>query len=154
MTCAPYQLRPESRGSIHIASNDARTSPKIRGNYLTAELDQQTLVKGLRLSRRICTHPALAQFRGEELLPGESIQLDADLLAFARESGSTLYHPTSTCRMGSDESAVVDTRLRVNGVAGLRIVDASVMPTLISGNTNSPTVMIAEKASDMILADA
>jgi choline dehydrogenase len=154
MTCAPYQLRPESRGSIHIASNDARTPPKIRGNYLTAELDQQILVKGLRLSRRICTHPALAQFRGAELLPGEGNQSDAELLAFARESGSTLYHPTSTCRMGSDESAVVDTRLRVNGVVGLRIVDASVMPTLISGNTNSPTVMIAEKASGMILADA
>jgi choline dehydrogenase len=154
MTCAPYQLRPKSRGSIHIASADVRIAPKIQGNYLSNEIDQETLVRGLRISRRICSHPALTQFRGEELLPGQSSQSDADLLGYARETGSTLYHPTSTCRMGSDKSAVVDTRLRVNGVGGLRIVDASVMPTLISGNTNTPTIMIAEKASEMILADA
>lgn len=152
MTCAPYQLRPESRGTVHIQSGEPRDHPKILANYLTAELDQQTVVASLRLSRTICEQPALSAFRGLELLPGKDLQSDDELLAFAREAGSTLYHPTSTCRMGSDPAAVVDSQLRVNGVSGLRVVDASVMPTLISGNTNTPTIMIAEKAADMIKA--
>jgi choline dehydrogenase len=154
MTCAPYQLRPESRGSIHITSPDPTVYPAIRANYLTAEIDQHTIVAGLRISRRICEQPALMAYRGPELLPGNDLQTDDELLAFAREAGSTLYHPTSTCRMGSDSRAVVDPRLRVRGVEGLRVVDASVMPTIISGNTNTPTIMIAEKAAEMILTDA
>jgi choline dehydrogenase len=154
MTCAAVQLRPESRGSIHIRSGAPTDKPVIRANYLSAEVDRQTVVSGLRLCRAMIEQSALDAYRGAELAPGGACQSDADLLSYAQNAGSTVYHPTSTCRMGSDALAVVDPRLRVKGVDGLRVVDASVMPTLVSANTNTPTIMIAEKGADMILADA
>jgi choline dehydrogenase len=154
MTCASVQLRPESRGSIHIVSRDHRVHPKIIANYLSTELDRITVVAGLRICREICAQPALSRYKGKELLPGAARHTDQELLQYAQAAGSTVYHPTSTCRMGADPTAVVDPRLRVNGVSGLRVVDASIMPTLISGNTNTPTMMIAEKAAAMILADS
>jgi choline dehydrogenase len=154
ITCGPHQMRPESRGTVHIRSADSSHHPVIHANYLTTELDQRTIVSGLRISRTIFAQSALQPYIAEELLPNSALRTDDELLAHARETGGTLYHPTSTCRMGSDDLAVVDARLRVHGIAGLRVVDASVMPTIISGNTNTPTIMIAEKAADMLLSDA
>jgi choline dehydrogenase len=148
------QLRPESRGSLRIKSADPTAPPEIRINYLATETDRTANVEGLKILRKILAAPALKPFVVEEAEPGAKVSSDADLLAFCRQRGSTVYHPTSTCRMGNDPLAVVDQRLRLRGLEGLRIVDASVMPDLVSGNTNAPVVMIAEKASDMILADA
>lgn len=151
LTTAPCQLRPESRGSIHIKSSDPTEYPAIKPNYLSDPLDQETIVAGLKWARKIVEQPAMAQYVGEELLPGKDVQSDEDLLEYARETGSTLYHPVGTCKMGNDPMAVVDAQCRVIGVEGLRVIDASVMPKLISGNTNAPTIMIAEKMSDMIM---
>jgi choline dehydrogenase len=148
------QLRPTSRGHVRIRSGDAREAPAMQPNYLSTELDCETTVAGLRLARDIAATEAMRDYTLDEYKPGPSARTDDDLLEFARDSGATIFHPIGTCRMGPDAAAVVDPQLRVNGVQGLRVVDASVMPTLISGNTNWPTVMIAEKASDMILADA
>jgi choline dehydrogenase len=148
------QLRPESRGSLRIKSADPSAAPEIRINYLAAETDRTVNVEGLKILRKILAAPALKPFVVEESEPGAKVSSDADLLAFCRQRGSTVYHPTSTCRMGNDPLAVVDARLRLRGLEGLRIVDASVMPDLVSGNTNAPVIMIAEKASDMILQDA
>jgi choline dehydrogenase len=153
MSCVPCQLRPESRGSIHLKSPDPQVHPSIRPNYLDAEVDQRTAVESLRFARRICEAPALDRYRSHELRPGPDVQTDDELLAYARETGSTIYHPVGTCKMGRDGLSVVDHRLRVHGVQGLRVVDASVMPTLVSGNTNAPAIMIGEKASDMIIED-
>ena len=154
MTCAPNQSRPESRGSIHLKSADPRAYPSIRANYLHAEIDRETTVASLRFARKIFQAAPLDPYRGSELAPGVDVQSFDELLAYAREFGSSIYHPVGTCKMGRDASSVVDPRLRVHGVKGLRVVDASVMPTLVSGNTNAPVIMIAEKASDMILEDA
>ena len=156
LTLAACQLRPESRGTVHIRSNDAFAPPAIRPNYLSAQLDRDTIVAGLRWGRRIAAQPALAAYIDHELLPGPAAAGDAELLAYVREAGSTIYHPVGTAAMGraDDAGAVVDPELRVRGVHGLRVVDASVMPRLVSGNTNAPTIMIAEKASDMIRATA
>lgn len=151
LTTAPCQLRPESRGSIHIKSSDPREYPAIRPNYLADPIDQQTAVAGIRWARKIVAQPAMDQYRGEEIMPGETIESDDELLGFAREAGSTIYHPVGTCKMGTDDMSVVDSQLRVKGVSGLRVIDASIMPRLISGNTNAPTIMIAEKVADMIL---
>jgi choline dehydrogenase len=148
------QLRPESRGSLRIRSADPSAAPEIRINYLATETDRTANVEGLKILRKILAAPALKPFVVEEAEPGAKVSSDADLLAFCRQRGSTVYHPTSTCRMGNDPLAVVDVRLRLRGLEGLRIVDASVMPDLVSGNTNAPVIMIAEKASDMILQDA
>jgi choline dehydrogenase len=148
------QLRPESRGSLRIKSADPMTPPEIRINYLATETDRTANVEGLKILRKILAAPALKPFVVEEAEPGAKVSSDADLLAFCRQRGSTVYHPTSTCRMGNDPLAVVDQRLRLRGLEGLRIVDASVMPDLVSGNTNAPVIMIAEKAADMILEDA
>ncbi len=151
LTTAPCQLRPESRGSIHIKSSDPGEYPAIRPNYLSDPLDQETAVAGIRFARKIVSQAAMDKYRGEEIMPGEALETDDELLAYAREAGSTIYHPVGTCKMGTDEMAVVDSQLRVRGVEGLRVIDASVMPRLISGNTNAPTIMIAEKIADAIL---
>jgi choline dehydrogenase len=148
------QLRPESRGSLRIRSADPLAPPEIRINYLATEVDRTANVEGLKILRKILQAPALKSYVTEEVEPGAKVSTDEELLNFCRKRGSTVYHPTSTCRMGSDALAVVDQRLRVRGIEGLRVVDASIMPDLVSGNTNAAVIMIAEKASDMILQDA
>ncbi|MCR9079755.1 MAG: choline dehydrogenase [Hyphomonadaceae bacterium] len=156
ITIAPCQLRPESRGSVHLKSAAHDAHPAIRPNYLSDPLDQQTAVAGIRWARELAQQPALAKYIEHELEPGEALQSDEELLEFARETGGTIYHPVGTCKMGAsgDTMGVVDDQLRVRGVEALRVVDASVMPRLVSGNTNAPTIAIAEKACDMIRADA
>ena len=153
-TASVCQLRPESRGSLRIKSANPAVPPEIRINYLASEVDRATNVEGLKILRKILRAPALTPYVIEEIDPGDKITSDEALLAYCRARGTTIYHPTSTCRMGSDPLAVVDQRLRVRGVDGLRVIDASVMPDLVSGNTNAPVIMIAEKASDLILQDA
>ena len=153
-TATVCQLRPESRGSLKIRSADPYLPPEIRINYLATETDRTAFIDGMRILRNILAAPAMKPYVVNEVYPGADKTSDEDLLEFCRSTGSTVYHPTSTCRMGNDPLAVVDQRLRVRGIEGLRVVDASVMPDLMSGNTNAPTIMIAEKASDMILEDA
>lgn len=153
-TSSVCQLRPESRGSVHIDSADPAASPRINARYLSAPADRATILAGMRLSRRILRSDALAPFVAEELKPAAEAESDEALLEYARASGGSIFHPVGTCRMGADPASVVDPRLRVRGVSGLRVVDASIMPTLISGNTNAPTIMIGEKGADMILEDA
>jgi choline dehydrogenase len=153
-TASVCQLRPESRGSLRIRSADPAAPPEIRINYLATELDRVTNVEGLKILRKILRAPALRPYVVDEVDPGAKVSTDDELLNYCRQRGSTIYHPTSTCRMGSDPLAVVDQRLRVRGLDGLRVVDASIMPDLVSGNTNAAIIMIAEKASDMILQDA
>jgi len=151
LTIAPCQLRPESRGHIRIKSSDPTVYPSIVPNYLSDPLDQEVAVAGLHWCRTMVRQTALAAYVDHEMNPGPDVKTDEQLLDFARMTGSTLYHPVGTCQMGSGPRAVVDTQLRVHGVDGLRVIDASVMPRLVSGNTNAPTIMIAEKAADMIL---
>jgi choline dehydrogenase len=153
-TASVCQMRPESRGTLRIKSADPSAAPAIHINYLATETDRRANIDGLRILRKILAQPALKAYVTDEVYPGAKVVSDEDLLAFCRQTGSTVYHPTSTCRMGQDQLAVVDERLRVRGIEGLRVVDASVMPDLMSGNTNAPVIMIAEKASDMILQDA
>jgi len=153
-TASVCQLRPESRGSLRIRNADPAAPPEIRINYLSTEVDRTANVEGLKILRKILHAPALSPYVVEEVDPGAKVSTDEELLNYCRARGSTIYHPTSTCRMGNDPLAVVDQRLRVRGIEGLRVVDASVMPDLVSGNTNAAIIMIAEKASDMILEDA
>jgi choline dehydrogenase len=153
-TASACNLRPTSRGYVRIKSGDPQAHPAIRYNYLSTPEDQRVAIDSIRLTRRIVRAPAMAKFAPEEILPGGNAESDADLLAAARESAGTVYHPVGTCKMGQDLLAVVDERLRVRGVGGLRVIDASIMPNLVSGNTNAPTIMIAEKGADMIKADA
>ena len=153
-TAAACNLRPTSRGYVRIKSGDPQAHPLIRYNYLSTPEDQRVAINSIRLTRRIVRAPAMAKFAPEEFLPGGNAESDADLLAAARETAGTVYHPVGTCKMGQDLLAVVDERLRVRGVGGLRVIDASIMPNLVSGNTNAPTIMIAEKGADMIKADA
>jgi choline dehydrogenase len=148
------QLRPDSRGFVWIRSSDPSIPPVIQPRYLSARSDCDTVVAGMKLMRRIMNQPAMRRYIAQERVPGDHCVSDADLLAFAREVGTTVYHPTSTCRMGSDPAAVVDERLRVRGFERLRVIDASIMPALVSGNTNAAAVMIGEKGSDMVLQDA
>lgn len=145
-------LRPRSRGRLLLASANPFDKPRIEANYLSDPdgHDLKVMLEGLRLSRAILAQPAFAPYRGEEILPGDDVRAEADLVAFIRRKAETIYHPVGTCRMGTDEAAVVDPQLRVRGVTGLRVVDASVMPRLIGGNTNAPVVMIAERAADLI----
>ena len=150
LTIAPCQLRPESRGTIRIQSPDPLAHPAIVPNYLSDRLDQEVIVAGLRWGRAIAAQQPLAGYIERELMPGAEAATDEQLLDHARTWGTTIYHPVGTCAMGHGPMAVVDPQLRVHGVEGLRVVDASVMPRLISGNTNAPTIMIAENASDMI----
>jgi choline dehydrogenase len=154
-TASVCNLRPTSRGSVHITSPDAHAAPSIAPNYLSTDHDREVAANALRLTRRIASAPALARYRPEEILPGIQFQTQAELVEAAGKVGTTIFHPVGTCRMGTDNDpgAVVDSRLRVIGVRGLRVVDASVMPVITSGNTNSPTLMIAERASDMIRED-
>ncbi|WP_239695932.1 GMC family oxidoreductase, partial [Burkholderia pseudomallei] len=154
-TASVCHLRPTSRGSVHAASPDPARAPSIAPNYLSTDYDRHVAANALRLTRRIASAPALARYAPEEILPGARYVSEAELIAAAGAVGTTIFHPVGTCRMGraDDPDAVVDSRLRVRGVTGLRVVDASVMPTITSGNTNSPTLMIAERASDMIRAD-
>jgi choline dehydrogenase len=153
-TASVCQLRPESRGSLRIKSADPTVPPEIRINYLATETDRAAFIDGIKILRKILSAPALKPYVVDEAYPGSKVSTDEDVLDYCRRTGSTVYHPTSTCRMGNDPLAVVDQRLRLRGIEGLRVVDASVMPDLMSGNTNAPTIMIAEKASDMILEDA
>jgi choline dehydrogenase-like flavoprotein len=153
ITMTVCNLRPESRGSVEIASADATVHPVIRANYLAAEADMRVAVDSIRLTRQIMAAPSLGVFAPREHQPGPHMTNPEDLVAAVRQVATTVHHPVGTCRMGADARAVVTPRLRLNGVANLRVVDASVMPTIVSGGTHAPTVMIAEKASDMILAD-
>lgn len=154
-TMSVCQLRPESRGEIRLASADAADHPLIRPNYLATETDCRTIVEGVRIARRIARTEPLAGKIAEEFRPGRDLPLDDDAgtLEWARGNSSSIYHPTGTCRMGPDPGAVVDARLRVKGVAGLRVADCAIMPEIVSGNTNAPAIMIGEKAADMIAED-
>ncbi|MEL0144966.1 MAG: GMC oxidoreductase, partial [Alphaproteobacteria bacterium] len=152
-TASICNLRPESRGSIHIKSSTPGDKPSIRPNYLSAPADRLVVAEAIRLTRRIVAQPAMAKYSPEEFKPGPQIASDAELARAAGDIATTIFHPVGTAKMGSDDMAVVDERLRVRGISGLRVVDASVMPTITSGNTNSPVIMIAEKAADMIRED-
>ncbi|MBL0090420.1 MAG: choline dehydrogenase [Ideonella sp.] len=155
-TMSVCQLRPESRGHIRIRSNDPFEPPEMQPNYLSTELDRRMAVAALKAARRVAESPAMKPMVRREVKPGPEVVDDAGLLEFARNNGATIFHPSGTCAMGTDPraGAVVDERLRVHGLAGLRVVDCSAMPTLVSGNTNAPVVMMAEKAVDMIREDA
>ncbi|MCO5084602.1 MAG: GMC family oxidoreductase N-terminal domain-containing protein [Rhizobiaceae bacterium] len=155
-TASVCNLRPSSRGSIHVSGPEATDTPDIRPNYLSTEEDRRVAVESLKWARKIVSQPALAAYRPEEHKPGAHIVSDEDLTVAAGNLGTTIFHPVGTARMGADHDreAVLDGRLRVRGVDGLRVVDASIMPTITSGNTNSPTIMIAEKGAAMILEDA
>jgi choline dehydrogenase-like flavoprotein len=152
MTIHACNLRPESRGEIRLASADPALAPLIHARYMHTEHDRTMMLECARLARKIFGQPAFAEFRGAEIFPGDVAQSDPELLAFIRRKAETIYHPIGTCRMGQDELAVVDPELRVRGVDNLRVVDASVMPSLISGNTNAPTIMIAEKTAAALAA--
>ena len=154
ITPSVCNLRPSSRGWVRIRSRDPHAAPEIRPNYLATDEDRRIAVEGLRFTRRIMAAQALARYRPEEWKPGPAVQTEAELSHAAGDLGTTIFHPVGTCKMGSDPLAVVDDRLRVHGVAALRVVDASVMPCITSGNTNAPTVMIAEKGSEFIIEDA
>ena len=151
MTCF---LRPESRGSVRLASADPLARPLIDANYLATPRDMEALVQGFKQARKVLEQPAFAPHRLQELEPGAAVQSDEQIRDFIRRRAETVYHPVGTCKMGRDAMAVVDARLRVHGLGGLRVVDASIMPTLVGGNTNAPTTMIAERAADLILQDA
>ncbi|UVK38534.1 GMC family oxidoreductase [Mesorhizobium sp. AR10] len=153
VTVSVCNLRPESRGTVHVASPDPHEATKIQLNYLSTQRDRSVAVASLRHVRSLMKARAVARFAPEEMLPGAQYDSDEDLIRKAGDIGTTIFHPVGTCKMGSDTMAVVDDRLRVHGLDGLRVVDASVMPTIVSGNTNSPVIMIAEKAAEMILLD-
>lgn len=150
-TASVVPLRPSSRGSIHINSNDPKAHPSIDPNYLSTEMDKHVAVRAIRLAREIAGQDVMTKYNPSEIKPGNAYQSDADLAKVAGDIATTIFHPVGTCRMGNDDTAVVDSHLKVRGVDGLRVVDASIMPTITSGNTNSPTIMIAEKAADFIL---
>jgi choline dehydrogenase len=153
-TLSSVNVRPTSRGHVRIKSADPRTHPMLRHNYLSTIDDQTVAVEIVRLARTLARAPALARFKPEEYKPGAAFQSDDELLSFARDICTTVFHPVGTCKMGHDTMAVVDDRLRVHGIEGLRVADASIMPTLSSGNTNAPAIMIGEKGADMIREDA
>lgn len=153
-TASVCQLRPESRGRIRLKSSDPFAYPAIHPNYLSTRKDRETVVAGMKITRRLSQSSAMAPYVEAELLPGPGVVTDEALLDSARILAQTIYHPVGTCKMGSDTQAVVDERLRVHGIESLRVADASIMPTITSGNTNAPAIMIGEKASDMILEDA
>ena len=154
-TASVLQLRPESTGSVKLKSPDSRIHPAINANYLATKTDQTTIIRGIQIARKIAATDPLKKHITEEYSPGRAVAMDDEegILDWARNTAVTIYHPTGTCKMGSDRMGVVDARLRVHGIKGLRVADASIMPTITSGNTNAPSIMIGEKASDMILSD-
>ena len=152
VTASVCQLRPESRGEVMVRSQDPTEHPRIEANYLSTEYDKRVLVEGLKLARTISQSPAFAQHVDEEIEPGLHRTDHDSLMEHVRERGTTIFHPTSTCRMGPDDRAVVDEKLRVKGLEGLRVADCSIMPTVISGNTSAPAIMIGEKCAHMMLA--
>ena len=154
MSIIGHQLRPDSKGSVHVASSDAREHPEIMFNFLSEPSDRECLLRVLRLVRNIVEAPEMAWLGPREFAPGKDVQSDDELIDFVTRTAETTYHPVGTCKMGQDAMAVVDDQLRVHGIDGLRIADASIMPTLTSGNTNAPSIMIGEKAAGMILAEA
>jgi choline dehydrogenase len=154
MTAGIWQMRPLSRGYVEARSNRPADAPAINPRYLSEETDRRAVIGGLRMARRLFAAPALKKYVVDENLPGSDVQSDDDLLNYARQYGSTVFHATCTCKMGRDAMAVVDDRLRVRGIEGLRVIDASVMPTVTSTNTNAPTIMIAEKGAAMIVEEA
>jgi choline dehydrogenase len=154
VTCYAHPMRPESRGHVHAISADPRTPPAINFNFLSAPADGALTIRAVQIARAIMTAPAMASLRVAEAAPGPALTTDDEILDWVRRVAETTYHPVGTCKMGADAMAVVDARLRVRGIAGLRVADASIMPTLTSGNTNAPTIMIGEKAADMVLKDA
>jgi len=154
MTIGVAQLRPKSKGSIHIRTADHMTGPRIVPNFLSEQEDCDSLIGGMKVARHIVQQPALAQYVAHEMSPGTAINSDDQWLEFARRNGQTIYHPIGTCRMGSDEASVVDVDLKFRGLTGLRVVDASVMPAMVSGNTQAAVMMVAEKGADLILKDA
>jgi choline dehydrogenase len=149
-----FALRPHSRGSVHLASADPEEPPRIVANYLADPRDRATSIAALRLVRRIAAQPALKELIVREVRPGPQAQSDEALLAHIAKLGATSYHPVGTCRMGSDPMSVVDSQLRVHGVKGLRVADASIMPTMVSSNTNAPSFMIGERCADFVLREA
>lgn len=154
MTCSVWVSRPESQGYVHAKSPDPQAAPAINPNYLATKTDQDVMVAGLKMCRQFLETDALEPYRIGEEIPGKNVQSDDEWLDFSRQAGGTVYHPTGTCRMGPDPMSVVDDALKVRGIDRLRVVDASVMPTMVSGNTNATTMMIAEKGAEMILAEA
>ena len=145
ITVSVCNLRPHSTGSVHIAGADVRMQPQIRPNYLSAPQDRDVAIRSVKQARRIMTARALERYRPEEILPGPQVESEADLIESIGNIATTIFHPVGTCRMGTDDGAVVGPDLRVKGLDGLRVIDASIMPTIVSGNTASPVVMIAEK---------
>ena len=153
--CHGYQvhvgpMRPTSRGSIQLRSNNPMEGPKITFNYMKTDQDKNEMREGIRLTREILAQPAFKSFAGKELSPGEGVQSDAEIDAFVRKNGESAYHPACSCRMGNDEKSVVNSKGKVHGMENLRIVDASIMPSIVSGNLNAPTIMMAEKIADDI----
>jgi choline dehydrogenase len=151
VTCYAHPMRPESRGHIHIVSSDPGKPPAINFNFLSSPVDAALTVRAVRIARAIMTAPAMAPLQVSELAPGTEQTTDEEILDWVKAAAETTYHPVGTCKMGIDAMAVVDPQLRVHGIDGLRVADASIMPTLTSGNTNAPSIMIGEKAADMML---
>jgi choline dehydrogenase len=154
MTCYAHPMRPESKGHIHIVSADRRKAPAINFNFLSSPIDAQVTIRAVRIARAIMTAPAMTRLQVTELAPGAAAVTDEEILDWVKRVAETTYHPVGTCKMGTDPMAVVDAQLRVHGIAGLRVADASIMPTLTSGNTNAPSIMIGEKAARMALEAA
>jgi choline dehydrogenase len=154
VTCYAHPMRPESKGHIHIASSNPGRPPAINFNFLSSPIDAELTVRAIRIARAVMTAPALAHLQVSEIAPGGDANTDDEILDWVKRAAETTYHPVGTCKMGSDGMAVVDARLRVHGIEGLRVADASIMPTLTSGNTNAPSIMIGEKAADLVLRDA
>jgi choline dehydrogenase len=154
MTCYAHPMRPESKGHVHITSADPRQQPAITFNFLTAPIDAELTVRAVCIARAIMYAPAMADMALTEIGPGPGLATNDEILDWVRQVAETTYHPVGTCKMGSDAMAVVDHQLRVRGIDGLRVADASIMPTLTSGNTNAPSIMIGEKAADMVLKRA
>jgi choline dehydrogenase len=153
-TISPVHLRPEGRGRVSLKSRDPLSPPRIELRYLETAYDVEAMLYGLKLARRIAAQPALAPFIAEEVQPGPAVASDEALIADLRNRGVSNLHPVGTCRMGRGPDAVVDPRLRVHGVRGLRVMDASIMPQVVGGNTNAPSIMIGEKGAAMVLEDA